>query len=303
MADNERTFSPIWNNIQAPGPYHFLHDWAVIADALRGMHFDPDFAKPADLLATAVEDAHKLEQIGAKWYQPIPEDDFKDLDKEISGLGAKLRGLEYEHAWAIILVVQWYWDHQQDSRDIKSAPWWTLSYRRNWRQQDNEVELDRINMELKIARDEFQMSRACLMELKHETARTESASKEMLCAHEEWKEAHIRLENLRRESKSGDQKKARAQLEQARNEAERAQKRIHQFEAELVRHGESSKRLEEAEQHFEVAQARLKDLESKLREKMQVEREKAREELKRSEMRLEAVEDKIKELGSAQRQR
>src|SRR5262249_20690041 len=291
-------FSKAWEDTQHTGHYHSLHDWAVIAEALRGMHFDPEFAKPGELLATAVEDAHRLERIGAKWYQPIPEEDFSELEKDVNELVTKLRVLEYEHAWAVILVVQWYWEHEQDGTNIKNAPWWTLSYRRNWRRQNTEGDFERMNNELRKAREEFRLAQARLDERVLEVKRVEAKSKEAFEAHDDLEQAKAQLMKLKRESKGRDDKKIRAQLEKAQDECERAQKHFDLYGSEMAKYANSNQDLEYAESAFKAAKSRLEDLESKVREKIQAEREKAGEELKQSETRVKELENKFHDLES-----
>src|SRR5262249_54268030 len=69
MADNAKEF---WNaeSTHLTGQMedaYALKEWCVLADTLKEMQFDPEFAKPGELLATAVEDANRLEGIGARW--------------------------------------------------------------------------------------------------------------------------------------------------------------------------------------------------------------------------------------------
>src|SRR5689334_22627764 len=64
-ADNARKF---WNGEPTTltgriEDMHALKEWCVLADTLQDMHFDTEFANPGQLLATAVEDANRLENI------------------------------------------------------------------------------------------------------------------------------------------------------------------------------------------------------------------------------------------------
>ena len=161
MADNERTFSRIWNDVMTPGPHYFLHDWAVIAESIRGTRFDPDFAKPGELLAAAVEDRHRLERIGEKWYDPVPEEDFSGLDKAVSDLTAKLKGLSYEHAWGLILTAQWLWEHGEGV-DIRKDEWWRQRFRRE--QSECQIGREPANLRklLDQSRKEYEQARMSL---------------------------------------------------------------------------------------------------------------------------------------------
>lgn len=49
----------------------------------------------------------------------------------------KLRDLDYEHAWAVIVTVQWFWEHHDEGIDIGKNPWWTLGFRRQWHRQQS----------------------------------------------------------------------------------------------------------------------------------------------------------------------
>jgi hypothetical protein len=134
-ADNARD---IWDSFiydEPPQKYEVqpLHEWAVIAEVLKEMRFDPEFANPGVLLATAVEDGHRLESVANNWFlwgEEGPGTD--DPDKAIQKLTDKLRGLDYSHAWAVISAVQWFWDHHDEGIDIKKDRWWTLAFRRQW---------------------------------------------------------------------------------------------------------------------------------------------------------------------------
>jgi hypothetical protein len=115
---------------------HDLHEWALFADVFKEMRFDPEFANPGELLATAVEDAHRLERSGEKWFSSDfdMEEYVRGLDYKVKEVLKKLRGLDYPHAWAIIVTVQWLWEHHEEGIDIKKDPWWTLAFRRKWGQ-------------------------------------------------------------------------------------------------------------------------------------------------------------------------
>ena len=136
-ADNARTFSASYSDWQIDVLYeHCLHDWALLATVLRDIRFDADFANPAELLATAVEDAHRLESIGDEWYI-ADESERKDRDAAVGRLAKELRKLLYTHAWAVIVAVQWFWEHHDEGPDIKKDQWWTLGFRRQWHRKQS----------------------------------------------------------------------------------------------------------------------------------------------------------------------
>ncbi len=131
-ADNAKK---IWNEESSQLNIRALKAWCLLADVLKGKQFDPDYANPGDLLATAVEDAHRLEGAGDKWFDSaVDEESYgSELDKKISAFVKTLRELDYVHAWAAIIAVQWYWDHENCNIDFKKDQWWTLAFRRNWK--------------------------------------------------------------------------------------------------------------------------------------------------------------------------
>jgi hypothetical protein len=134
MAENARIFSESDLELTAARPdQHPLHDWAVLANVIQDKRFEPDFPKPGDLLAAAVEDAHTLEGIGDEWYF-ADESNQKNRDAAVGKLAQELRKLDYARAWAVIGAVQWFWEHCDEGIDIKKDPWWTLAFRRQWYQ-------------------------------------------------------------------------------------------------------------------------------------------------------------------------
>ncbi len=145
-ADNAKTF--FWNEEgvlvgHITGKWedmHALHPWCVLAEALKDMRFDPEFANPGELLATAVEDAHRMEDVAEKWFSSEfdGEEYARGLEHSVKELVQQLRGLDYPHAWAVIVAVQWFWEHCDEGIDIKKDPWWTLAFRRQWRQKHSE---------------------------------------------------------------------------------------------------------------------------------------------------------------------
>jgi len=133
-ADNSKVdgFSPSYCYFDGTNyDVHSIHDWAVLAHSIRDKPFDPEFSRPGELLAAAVEDAHRFENIGKDWFDEPGDYTQKDIDSAMSKLTEKLRRLDYSHAWAIIVTVQWFWEHHKTIK-IDKDEWWTLAFRRRW---------------------------------------------------------------------------------------------------------------------------------------------------------------------------
>lgn len=139
MADNTERICPwyLGDSDFSPDCQHILYEWCVLAEALQGKRFDPDFANPGDLLTAAVEDARRLEHVGDRWFR-------SEFDGEMHAAGykscfrelvEKLHKLDYAHAWAVIVAVQWFWEHQEQGIDLGKDPWWTLKFRSEWHQK------------------------------------------------------------------------------------------------------------------------------------------------------------------------
>jgi hypothetical protein len=138
IADNSRRFSK-WYGPEPTDLGHALHDWGMLAEALKDLHIDPEFPNPGALLATAIEDAHRLENLGWNWFhaEHLEEkwDEYASLrEKEIKELLKKVQELDYPHAWALLLTVRWFWEHNEGGVDLKKDEWWTLAFRRQWQQ-------------------------------------------------------------------------------------------------------------------------------------------------------------------------
>lgn len=96
-------------------------EWKYIADLLNGTLHEPEIGNPGELLASSVEDGAALDGLGEKWFAKTPA-------ARVQVLAEKVRGLDYAHAWAAIVAVQWFWENS-DSVSV-DAPWWTLAFRR-----------------------------------------------------------------------------------------------------------------------------------------------------------------------------
>jgi hypothetical protein len=119
------------------GGCHGLHDWCLLAEVLKGKRFDPDFANPGMLIATAVDDSERLTETASKWFishRGGPDTADKEFAAEFGSLVKKLREVDYAHAWAIIVAVQWYWENHRFI-NFENDAWWTLSFRRSFHQK------------------------------------------------------------------------------------------------------------------------------------------------------------------------
>lgn len=128
-ADNSKTISKSYSDWDGKVLHEQgLHEWGLLADVLKEVRFEPEFANPGELLATAVEDCHRLENVGDKWFHLDGDYEQKDIDASVEKLVKKLRGLDYAHAWAVIHTVEWFWDHREGI-DLKKDLWWSLPFR------------------------------------------------------------------------------------------------------------------------------------------------------------------------------
>src|SRR5262245_4172558 len=71
IAENSKTFTESFSEEIIGDVIHVqnLHEWVLIAQALKDLRFDPEFSRPGYLLAAAVEDADKLAYDTFEWYQ------------------------------------------------------------------------------------------------------------------------------------------------------------------------------------------------------------------------------------------
>jgi hypothetical protein len=135
-ADNAKSF---WEP-DLDGANEGFAEWSMLAQVLKGMRFEAEFMNPNGLIASAVEDAHRLENIGAgfllyvrdKSWKSIVKDRQPEIDGGVGKLVEKLRSqsFEYVHAWATIVAVRWYWEHADKIERLRD-PWWTLQFRRS----------------------------------------------------------------------------------------------------------------------------------------------------------------------------
>lgn len=88
-------------------------EWKYLADVNNGTRWMPRDTSPASGLEAQVLDGDKLDGLGAKW----------DVDAE--ALAAKLRPLDYTHAWAVILACEKFW-RNHETIDMEKDEWWRL---------------------------------------------------------------------------------------------------------------------------------------------------------------------------------
>lgn len=141
-ADNGRTFHG-YLTTENGDVIESLHEWNVLSEVLKDTTVNPEFQSPGSILASAVEDAYRLENIRGACFLDDEDDHPKEsrvypgwkTDAALAKLVDKLRGLDYPHAWAVIVAVQWYWAHQEQPLNDRNQ-WWTLAFRREWAQEE-----------------------------------------------------------------------------------------------------------------------------------------------------------------------
>jgi len=128
-------------------------EWCLLADVCNGTLWEPVVENPAALLAANVADGHQLEGAGYRWFggeegdrdaslarrdAGQPRQTTRAADAAVQALSEKLAALDYAHAWAVLVAVQWFWDHAEHHSDPRQDPWWTLAYRRRAFQKSQE---------------------------------------------------------------------------------------------------------------------------------------------------------------------
>lgn len=124
-------------------------EWNLLADVCNGTLWEPASGSPGVLLAASVEDAHRLDGTGYKWLADEgvelagslervgagkPTKATREADARVADLVKRLAALDYAHAWAAILAVQFFWEHPQEI-DHAADPWWTTAFRRRMAQK------------------------------------------------------------------------------------------------------------------------------------------------------------------------
>ncbi len=114
-------------------------EWLFLADCLNG-HL-ADAREDNSSLVLSVHDSHELDGTGHKWFEA-------EAAEHVEEVKAKLRGLSYSAAWAVILAVQFFWDHHE-SLDLLADEWWRVSFRTQWNRDkqgdpDEKVEAENV---------------------------------------------------------------------------------------------------------------------------------------------------------------
>jgi hypothetical protein len=99
-------------------------EWKMMADCCNGcaLSMQPRMAAAIQIWPN-VEDGHRLDRTGDKWFKP-----GRPADAAVAALVAKIRALDEVHAWAVIYAIVWFWDHTD--LDAQRVEWWTLAVRR-----------------------------------------------------------------------------------------------------------------------------------------------------------------------------
>lgn len=98
-------------------------EWNYLADVLNGCWLLPPVSSPQTLLAAEVEDGHRLNGLGPKWFSAA------DADERVRHLVERIMAMSYTQAWAVLAAVTWFWDHSQEI-DHQQAEWWRPSFQR-----------------------------------------------------------------------------------------------------------------------------------------------------------------------------
>lgn len=120
-------------------------EWCLIADVCNGTLWEPTVDSPATLLAANVADGHRLDGAGYRWFcddederagsverleMGQPTKAMRQADAAVKALVEKLAALDYAHAWAVVVAIQWFWSHAELGFDPRATPWWSLAFRR-----------------------------------------------------------------------------------------------------------------------------------------------------------------------------
>lgn len=124
----------------------FAHaEWCLIADVCNSTLWEPSAESPGVLIAANVSDGHHLDGTGYKWLADEgtelagslerigagkPTKAMREVDARVSSLVKRLAALDAVHAWAVVVAVQFFWEHA--GAVDSEAPWYTLAYRRQY---------------------------------------------------------------------------------------------------------------------------------------------------------------------------
>jgi hypothetical protein len=105
---------------------------------------EPQVGNPGVLIAANVEDGHRLDGAGYRWLSDgetdlagslakvgagKPTKAMRDIDERVADLVRRVAALDYAHAWAMIVSVQFFWNHTELEIDPRNDSWWTPGYR------------------------------------------------------------------------------------------------------------------------------------------------------------------------------
>jgi hypothetical protein len=102
-------------------------EWNLMADANNGM---------SPLLTMVGEDRRALRSTPTMIWANVADDirlnggDKKWKLKDPDGLVERLRNLDFVHGWAVVLAVQWFWEHANWKVNRQKDEWWTVDFRR-----------------------------------------------------------------------------------------------------------------------------------------------------------------------------
>ena len=96
-------------------------EWNLIADVLNGcldLYLYSESSLPASLLLTAqVEDAHRLDRVGDKWFEA-------DSDRRMTALRFKIQDMSELQCHVVLAAVRYFWTVQEHPDD-----WWLVKHR------------------------------------------------------------------------------------------------------------------------------------------------------------------------------
>lgn len=117
-------------------PLFVRAEWNMMADVCNGTMwaYGTSGSRPEMLLAASIEDGHRLDGTGYRWFCdedfPAKKEQAK-VDAKVSSLLQRIRSLTYTEAWAVIQAICFFWQHTEI--DHSASEWWTVSFRRGYR--------------------------------------------------------------------------------------------------------------------------------------------------------------------------
>lgn len=101
-------------------------EWNYLADVNNGCSpvLFHDVGNPVTHIWANAYDGHKLDRIGLKWFAEEGAD--PGADQAVAELVEKLQQLDTIHGWAMLICLQWFWDHCQ-TLDNNADEWWNIA--------------------------------------------------------------------------------------------------------------------------------------------------------------------------------